>query len=425
MSRSDRAKIEELELRLADAEAEVAALRKVIQAAAEEAGLTTTPKEGLVALASAPPAEKPLAFTPEETARIHEILSAPDAEPPPALIALFAQVRTLQRHADRRGRRALRLVRGVGSARPRDGAAGREAAMAGDKMAPRDGLQAENVIVDLMHAAARYDKYGDAASLEQMERARKLIRAGYDGLEERLGASEAESTRLRAALDEAQTHITGLENAQLELTRIFQAQSARMGAERDAALARAEALEFRAREEARRAEAAERERDLAVAHDRQPYPTAEAYEKVCALLRASRERCGALERALRDWEAGMLWGDDPRKGMVGAWWKGSTDTAAIHARVLALLAPSPAAPGGDLVPIAAVECASVFLGALLARLHASVLTLTKDEIAGATMCAVENRGDGSVRLYLSDTTLRQHLAETRAPEPEAKGGTTP
>jgi hypothetical protein len=28
-----------------------------------------------------------------------------------------------------------------------------------------------------------------------------------------------------------------------------------------------------------------RERDLAVAHDTQPYPTADAYEKVCAVLR--------------------------------------------------------------------------------------------------------------------------------------------
>ena len=34
--------------------------------------------------------------------------------------------------------------------------------------------------------------------------------------------------------------------------------------------------------------AAIRERDLAIAHDRQPYPTAEAYEKVCAALAAAK-----------------------------------------------------------------------------------------------------------------------------------------
>ena len=47
-----------------------------------------------------------------------------------------------------------------------------------------------------------------------------------------------------------------------------------------------------------------RERDLAIAHDLQPYPTADAYEKVCAALNAAkvevsdlRERCEKLEEA--------------------------------------------------------------------------------------------------------------------------------
>ncbi|MCJ7483897.1 MAG: hypothetical protein MUO31_13140 [Thermodesulfovibrionales bacterium] len=36
-------------------------------------------------------------------------------------------------------------------------------------------------------------------------------------------------------------------------------------------------------------EAAEAERDLAIAHDRQPYPTAQAYEKVCAALHSKED----------------------------------------------------------------------------------------------------------------------------------------
>jgi hypothetical protein len=49
-----------------------------------------------------------------------------------------------------------------------------------------------------------------------------------------------------------------------------------------------------------RAIAAERERDLAVAHDRQPYPTAEAYEKVCAARTKWQERAEAAESALAE-----------------------------------------------------------------------------------------------------------------------------
>lgn len=40
------------------------------------------------------------------------------------------------------------------------------------------------------------------------------------------------------------------------------------------------------------------ERDLAVAHDRQPYPTADAYEKVCVLLETEREASRGLREAL-------------------------------------------------------------------------------------------------------------------------------
>ena len=37
------------------------------------------------------------------------------------------------------------------------------------------------------------------------------------------------------------------------------------------------------------------ELELAIAHDRQPYPTAEAYEKACALYEASKQRVKELE----------------------------------------------------------------------------------------------------------------------------------
>jgi hypothetical protein len=43
---------------------------------------------------------------------------------------------------------------------------------------------------------------------------------------------------------------------------------------------------------------ARRERDLAAAHDRQPYPTAEAYEKVCAARTKWQERAEALASLL-------------------------------------------------------------------------------------------------------------------------------
>jgi hypothetical protein len=41
-----------------------------------------------------------------------------------------------------------------------------------------------------------------------------------------------------------------------------------------------------------------RERDLAIAHDRQPYPTAWAYEQACKALRKHQERADAAEAAL-------------------------------------------------------------------------------------------------------------------------------
>lgn len=44
--------------------------------------------------------------------------------------------------------------------------------------------------------------------------------------------------------------------------------------------------------------AAQAERDLAIAHDRQPYPTAHAYEQACKALEAARADAAALRAAI-------------------------------------------------------------------------------------------------------------------------------
>lgn len=49
-----------------------------------------------------------------------------------------------------------------------------------------------------------------------------------------------------------------------------------------------------------RVRAAEREREEAIAHDRQPYPTAAAYEKVCVALQRAKDRIEDLESKLQD-----------------------------------------------------------------------------------------------------------------------------
>jgi len=57
----------------------------------------------------------------------------------------------------------------------------------------------------------------------------------------------------------------------------------------------------------------ERELVLARAHDSQPYPTADAYEKVCATLNASKTRNEFLERTLRE----HLWLNHGHEGLYG------------------------------------------------------------------------------------------------------------
>jgi hypothetical protein len=73
------------------------------------------------------------------------------------------------------------------------------------------------------------------------------------------------------------------------------------------------AARFREEEQRQRADKAEGERDLAVAHDRQPYPTADAYEKVCAALEAMRADRDRLERVFNKAAFLVFWsGDETR-----------------------------------------------------------------------------------------------------------------
>jgi hypothetical protein len=48
-----------------------------------------------------------------------------------------------------------------------------------------------------------------------------------------------------------------------------------------------------------RCQKAEYERDLAIAHDRQPYPTAEAYDLACKALNKHRDHARRLQKAFR------------------------------------------------------------------------------------------------------------------------------
>lgn len=52
-----------------------------------------------------------------------------------------------------------------------------------------------------------------------------------------------------------------------------------------------------------------KERDLAIAHDTQPYPTAEAYEKVCEVLNKTKvenERLRKANEEARNWIAHVI-----------------------------------------------------------------------------------------------------------------------
>ena len=60
-------------------------------------------------------------------------------------------------------------------------------------------------------------------------------------------------------------------------------------------------------------EQARRERDLAIAHDTQPYPTAHAYETVCAALNRRTAELDALREKVREWVAALA-DEDWRQG---------------------------------------------------------------------------------------------------------------
>jgi hypothetical protein len=93
------------------------------------------------------------------------------------------------------------------------------------------------------------------------------------------------------------------------------------------------------------------ERDLAVAHDRQPYPTAWAYEQVCKARTKHQERADAAEAVLGRVQAELsringlpaLDSDERADSFAtGARWA----LRLIHAALVNTASPTPVAPGG-------------------------------------------------------------------------------
>jgi hypothetical protein len=93
------------------------------------------------------------------------------------------------------------------------------------------------------------------------------------------------------------------------------------------------------------------ERDLAVAHDRQPYPTAWAYEQACKARTAHQERADTAEATVARVQAEVSRIDglpaldhDERADSfaTGARWT----LRLIHAALTNTAAPTPTAPGG-------------------------------------------------------------------------------
>lgn len=112
------------------------------------------------------------------------------------------------------------------------------------------------------------------------------------------------ANRAEIALAEAQAERDDIARGFVEAERLIQTALLAAEARADALQAERDARVLCAEVNARAwaADRAElmRARDLAIAHDTQPYPTAEAYELVCAARDKHQARADAAERALRE-----------------------------------------------------------------------------------------------------------------------------
>jgi hypothetical protein len=104
--------------------------------------------------------------------------------------------------------------------------------------------------------------------------------------------------RLRAAAHDERLSTGALYLEAADVIDALRAAYERVVKQRDEENARAIRAEKGWDEAINRAEAAEMERDLAIAHDRQPYPTADAYETVCKARTHWQECAEAAEAAL-------------------------------------------------------------------------------------------------------------------------------
>lgn len=89
-------------------------------------------------------------------------------------------------------------------------------------------------------------------------------------------------------------------------------------AERNRAVAEAAALKLRVTILEAERDDALRQRDLAVAHDRQPYPTAWAYERACDVMHEAKERAELAEAKVRAVERLHCWTNEDGKRFVFA-----------------------------------------------------------------------------------------------------------
>jgi len=78
------------------------------------------------------------------------------------------------------------------------------------------------------------------------------------------------------------------------------------------------------------------ERDLAIAHDRQPYPTAWAYEQACVALERHRERADAAEARLAEFgEPTTQWTSERHIGRMALHTAKACDTEAEALEIVA------------------------------------------------------------------------------------------